>query len=450
MLSVKSGLTALPRLLLIPATRPTATLAWTHAGRRRWSVGPGGARGSEARAHLMRALSRPGLLVGLAYLGFVGLGVRSGVLGVAWPSMRADFDVPLDALGALLGPFAVGYMLGSFVSGRVLVRWNLGGVLAASAAGIAFNLLGSAVAPAWWLLLAVGLPGGLGTGLIDAGLNTYVANRQGPREMNWLHASWGVGVTLSPLMMTAAITSGLGWRWGFALSGFLLLSLSGAYVATSRLWPSRAEVTQLEPGGLMAQTATMWQTLRLPVAWLSMLLFIAYTGVEIGIGQWAFAFLVDARHMGAVEAGAAVGVYWASLTLGRLFFGAVVGAIGVERLLRVCLLSVLLALGVLWLPVPAEVAIGVLAVLGVAQAPVFPALVTVTPDHFGSAHTANAVGFQVAASVVGGTGLPALLGFLAQAFGLDVIVPTLLINALIQIVCYLAYAWRCERSDHPR
>ena len=80
--------------------------------------------------------------------------------------------------------------------------------------------------------------GGLGTGLIDGGLNTYVANRQGPREMNWLHASWGVGVTLSPLMMTAAITSGLGWRWGYALSGLLLLALSGAYVATVACGPA--------------------------------------------------------------------------------------------------------------------------------------------------------------------------------------------------------------------
>ncbi|HLZ31439.1 MAG TPA: MFS transporter [Chloroflexota bacterium] len=398
----------------------------------------------------MRALSRPGLLVGLAYLGFVGLGVRSGVLGVAWPSMRADFDVPLDALGALLGPFAVGYMLGSFVSGRVLVRWNLGGVLAASAAGIAINLLGFAVAPAWWLLLALGLPGGLGTGLIDAGLNIYVANRQGPREMNWLHASWGIGVTLSPLMMTAAVTSGLGWRWGYALSGLLLLALNGAYVATSRLWPSRADVTQLVPGGAAEQAATMWQTLRLPVAWLSMLLFVAYTGVELGVGLWAFPFLVEARGMGTVQAGTAVGAYWAGLTLGRLFFGTVVASIGVQRLLRVCLLSVLLGLGVLWIPGSSGMAFATLAFLGAVQAPIFPLLVTVTPERFGAAHTANAVGFQVAASVIGGSGLPALLGFLAQGFGLAVIVPTLLINALIQIVCYLAYAWRCERSDHPR
>jgi fucose permease len=184
----------------------------------------------------------------------------------------------------------------------------------------------------------------------------------------------------------------------------------------------------------------MWQTLRLPAAWLSMLLLAVYTGVELGVGQWAFAVLVDVRGVGAVEAGTAVGAYWAGLTVGRLFFGAVVTAIGVERLLQLCLLSVLLGLGVLWLPAAPGVAFAALVVLGAVQAPVFPALVTVTPDHFGSAHTANAVGFQVAASVVGGTGVPALLGFLAQGFGLEVIVPTLVVAALLQLVCYLIWS----------
>jgi fucose permease len=393
----------------------------------------------------MRGLSRPGLLVGLAYLGFVGLGVRSGLLGVAWPFIRADFDVPLDALGALLGPFSIGYLLGSFVSGRALVRWDLGVLLAASFAAMAIYLVGSAVAPAWWLLLALGLPGGLGTGMVDAGMNTYVTNRHGPREMNWLHASWGVGVTLSPLMMTAAITSGLGWRWGFAASGGLMVALAGGYLATRRAWPSRAAVTQPAPGGVAGQAASMWQTLRLPVAWLSMLLFIVYTGIELGIGQWAFPVLVDARGLGTVEAGAAISAYWAGLTLGRIFFGVMVAAIGVDRLLRLCMLSVLLGLGLLWLPTGTVVAFVALALLGAVQAPVFPALVTVTPDHFGSAHTANAVGFQVAASVVGGAGLPALMGFLAQGFGLAVIVPTLGLAALLQIGCYLAWS-RHHRS----
>src|SRR5260370_16405801 len=255
----------------------------------------------------MRVVWRPGLLLGLAYLGYIGLAVRGGVLGIAWPSIRADFDVSLDALGALLGPGSVSYLIGSFVSGRALARWDLGLLLAAGFGGLALNLAGTAVSTSWWMLLVLGVPGGLGAGLIDAGMNIYMTNRHGPREMNWLHACWGVGATLSPFLMTAALVTGLGWRWGYAISGLLMLALAGGYLATRRAWPSRAETvrqsaprmefawpnpppSQPEPtpsGTRQAQheigshRATMSQTLRLPVVWLSMLLFAAYTGVDL-------------------------------------------------------------------------------------------------------------------------------------------------------------------------
>src|SRR6266851_366060 len=412
----------------------------------------------------MRLVWRPGLLLGLAYLGYIGLAVRGGVLGIAWPSIRADFDVSLDALGALLGPGSVSYLIDSFVSGRALARWDLGVLLAAGFGGLALNLAGTALATSWWMLLVLGVPGGLGAGLIDAGMNIYVANRHGPREMNWLHACWGVGATLSPFLMTTALVSGLGWRWGYAISGLLMLALAGAYLATRAAWPSRSEIVHhddhefpwLSPqGDSPAATpntsrhaehesdtngADMWQTLRLPVVWLSMLLFAAYTGVELGVGQWAFPLLVSARGLGTIEAGAAVSTYWAALTLGRFFFGGVVTAIGVQRVLQACLLGVLVGLGVLWAAGAAWLAFAAMALLGVVQAPIYPALVTVTPSQFGSTHTANAVGFQVAAGVVGGAGLPALMGVLAQAFGLETIVPTLLGAAALQIACYLAWS----------
>src|SRR5216684_980797 len=392
----------------------------------------------------MRLVWRPGLLLGLAYLGYIGLAVRGGFLGIAWPSIRADFDVSLDALGALLGPGSVSYLIGSFVSGRALARWDLGLLLAAGFGGLALNLAGTALATSWWMLLVLGVPGGLGAGLIDAGMNIYIANRHGPREMNWLHACWGVGATLSPFLMTAALVSGLGWRWGYAISGLLMLALAFGYLATRSAWPSCTEIVartqsdaELEHG---SQGATMWQTLCLPLVWLSMLLFAAYTGVELGVGQWAFQLLVSARGLGTVEAGAAVSTYWAALTLGRFFFGGVVAVIGVQRLLQACLLGVLVGLGVLWAAGAPLLAFAAMAVLGVVQAPVYPALVTLTPSQFGSTHTTNVVGFQVAAGVVGGAGLPALIGVLAQGFGLEIIVPTLLAAALLQIACYLAWS----------
>jgi fucose permease len=372
----------------------------------------------------------------------VGLGFRGGLQGVAWPSMQVDFGVPLDALGALIVPGSLGFLLASVVNSRALVRWDLGLVLGAGFALIAVSLVGTALTPTWWLLLLLALPGGLGAGLIEACLNVFVANRLGPREMNWLHACWGIGVTISPFAMSAAITSGLGWRWGYAVVGILLGAQCAAYLLTRSIWPTRAQVTRQEPGAkAMSQAASMWQTVRLPVAWLSLLLFVFYTGIELGLGQWAFQLLVETRGLGIIEAGAAVSTYWVGLTLGRLFSGAVVSALGVERMLFICLVGVLVGLGLLWLPtgtVPS--AFAALVLLGLCLAPVYPSLLSVSPDQFGSAHTANAIGFSQAAAVIGGAGIPAALGFLAQAFGLEIIVPTLVAAAILQLACYVAWS----------
>lgn len=50
----------------------------------------------------------------LAYIAFITLGLPIGLLGVAWPTMRADFGLPLDAMGLLLISTTVVYSLTSF------------------------------------------------------------------------------------------------------------------------------------------------------------------------------------------------------------------------------------------------------------------------------------------------------------------------------------------------
>jgi len=69
------------------------------------------------------------VLTGLAYLSFVSIGLPDGLNGVAWPSIRAWFDLPLDALGSLLVMFTAGYLVSSFSSGRLLGLMNLGTLL---------------------------------------------------------------------------------------------------------------------------------------------------------------------------------------------------------------------------------------------------------------------------------------------------------------------------------
>ena len=173
----------------------------------------------------------------LAALAFVSLGLPDGLLGVAWPSIRASFGLELDALGALLVAATTGYVASSFSSGHLLGRINLGTVLAVSCGLTATALLGYASASAWLVVLALGAVLGLGSGAIDAALNTYVATHHGPRMLNWLHACFGVGAASGPLVMTAVLESGSTWRRGYAIVGLAQLALAGCFVVTFRSWP---------------------------------------------------------------------------------------------------------------------------------------------------------------------------------------------------------------------
>ena len=127
------------------------------------------------------------LVAPLAALAFISLGLPDGLLGVAWPTMRASLNVSIESLGGLLAAATTGYVVSSFSSGRLLRRVNLGGVLAGSCLLTACALLGYAGSERWLAVLWLAAALGLGAGAIDAGLNTYVATYYSPRMLNWLH-----------------------------------------------------------------------------------------------------------------------------------------------------------------------------------------------------------------------------------------------------------------------
>src|SRR5690606_24703581 len=119
-----------------------------------------------------------------------------GLLGVAWPSMRQTFGLPLDALGALFISTTLGYTGSSFASGAVLRRIRLGGLLALSCFATAIALIAYSLAPSWAIVVAFGLLSGLGAGAIDSGLNAFAAHNFSARTVNLLHAFYGLGTTI--------------------------------------------------------------------------------------------------------------------------------------------------------------------------------------------------------------------------------------------------------------
>lgn len=374
----------------------------------------------------------------LAYLAFISLGLPDGLLGVGWPSIAAGFRVGTDAVGLLLFASTAGYLVSSVAAGFSIARLGVGRLLAGSTALASLALAGYAISPAFALLVPCALIAGFGGGAIDSGLNAYAAEAFGPKHMNWMHAFFGLGVAIGPLIMTAVLSGGLSWRWGYGIvaSGQALLAV--AFVVTSRSWARhRAQeprTHQDKPAGGPRIAAT----LAIPAVWLSAAAFAVYVALEVAAGLWAFLFLTDGRGMSAAVAGVCVSAYWASLFVGRVAQGFIVEHVGTTRILVGSLLGLLTGSVLVALPGPGWLAVAGLLVIGFAAAPVFPLLTLTTKDRVGAAHADRTIGVQIGASGLGGALIPAGVGVLIDRVGEQALGPSLVVLSLLLLALYAA------------
>lgn len=379
----------------------------------------------------------------IAFLAFIGLGFGGGLLGVAWPYIQKDFDLALDSVNVLMLVQTISYTLASFLIGRILARFGSGISLASGMLIMSLCYFGLSLSSAWLMFIGVGLVAGFGSGVIDAGLNMYVTAYHSVRDMNWLHASFGIGITLGPLLMTYCVVNQK-WQLGYAITAGILFVIFLLLMVTRRMWRNEgfqsAENTPV-------RRASLGQSLRLPVMWLSMITLLTYVSMEIGIGQWAYTLLTQSRDIAPEVAGTWVGIYWGVFTGGRIFFGFISHRFETNRLLRWCLLTMIVgAVLFAWNPLPIIGSIGLILV-GFAEAPIFPMLMTTTPQRVGIEHAENGVSLQMTFVGIGSAILPGLIGTIGKNLGLETMGITFVLLAVAALVFYeLARLSHADRS----
>ena len=361
-------------------------------------------------------------LILLAYIAFIALGMPDGLLGVAWPSIRGTFSIPLDAVGMLMFTGTAGYITSGFLSGPLISRLGVGRVLMGSCALTGMVLITYTLVPSWWMMVLLGVFAGLGAGAIDAGLNTYVAAHFSAGVMQWLHACYGIGITLGPIIMTFALTQWGSWQLGYIIVGGFQLLLAACFALTLPMWDQKDGAASADqPKRLTDYRTPLGETLRRPRVWLSMALFFIYVGCEVALGVWAYTLLTEARGIAPRTAGLVTGSYWATFTIGRIIAGLFAKRIGVNALVQGSLLGAMLgALLLWWNPIPVA-NVAAVALIGFAIAPIFPALMSGTSQRVGRRDAANTIGLQMVSTGLGSATISTLLGVLAQRTSLDVI-----------------------------
>ncbi|MGA1368845.1 MAG: MFS transporter, partial [Blastocatellia bacterium] len=239
------------------------------------------------------------------------LGLMVASLGPTLAALAEQTGSPLRSISLLFIARSMGFVVGSLWVGGLYdrVRVHLfmcGGLL----------LMGGMIVVTPWTGHLIALMGifflqGMTGSIVNVGGNTLVVwanqGRVGPL-INGLHFIWGVGASLSPILMTWTIIQSGGIRLGYSLLALMVLPIAFWIVRLQGPAHARSTVQGVEEEGPSS----------LPIL-IGLFLFL-YTGVESSMGNWVFTYGSRAAGLSPTDASYLNSIYWGTLTVGRLVF----------------------------------------------------------------------------------------------------------------------------------
>ena len=373
--------------------------------------------------------------VAASYAAFVLIGISAGVGGVMLPAQMADYGVDRTKIGITFFVFSAGFFLAGSTAGALAQRLGTRAALGAGTTLFTLMSLYTATRPAFLALVILQAPLGYGIGVLESVFNAYVAQLpQASNRVNRLHAFFGVGALLGPLLATWLLRS-FAWTSVYLVIAVLLVPLV-AFVLV--VFP--------KPGVSVGETVhrgLLTDTVRERAVLLGALFLAVYVGLEISVGDWGFSFLVDGRGQSQLLAGYAVSGYWLGLTAGRFVISPAASRIGLGEVGMSfgCLAGIIAAIVLIWSAAAPALAGAGFVLLGFFLGPIFPTTMAITPRLTHGRLVPTAIGFINGISVVGGCVLPWLAGTITQAEGVSTLVPFCIVLAVLLVLIW----WRLAR-----
>lgn len=348
-------------------------------------------------------MNRKYILTTAYYLAFILLGLSMGTDGPTLPKLAENTSSTLDQISLIFFFGSLGYLLGSYLSGRIYDRLPghrlMAGVLALLGISVAFV----PAATALWMLLLIIFIAGFAKGALDVGGNTlilWVHHEQVGPFMNGLHAFFGLGAFIGPLIVARvlAATDNIYWvYWTLAIAALPIAALIWNLPSPSpRAIPEEHKDTSLPV---------------LPLA-IMVLCFVLYVGAEVGYGTWVYTYALQLGLGTEITSAYLTSAFWGSFTLGRLIAIPISTRLRPLTILYIDFAGCLISLGLILLFRDSAIVLWIGSILlGLSFASIFPTFLTLSEERMHV--TGTMAGWFLVGGSIGGMLLPWGIG---QAF----------------------------------
>ena len=363
------------------------------------------------------------------YLAFILLGLTMAAEGPTLLKLAEHTSSALDQISSLFLFSSFGYLVGSYLGGRIYDRVPGHRFMASVLVFLGIMVALVPLATSRWALFSIVLVLGLFKGALDVGCNTlllWVHNETVGPFMNGLHAFFGVGAFIAPLIVAQVIsfTDDIYWvYWFFAIVTFpLAIWIWNLPSPASRAVPAHHEKTTFP---------------FLPVL-IMVLCFVLYVGGEAGYGAWIYTYAFTLKFGTEVTAAYLTSAFWGSFTLGRLLGIWVSTQAKPLTILYLDFIGCIVSVGlVILFPQSAFMLWSGTVLFGISQASIFPTFLTLAEERMHI--TGTVAGFFLVGAGVGGMILPWLIGQAFAQVGAGAMMGMILISVILNLLMLILF-----------
>ena len=369
------------------------------------------------------------------YAAFIALGLVTAALGPTLPGLAEQTRTTLSQISYLFIARSLGYLLGSFVGGRLYDRMDghpvIGNLLLVMVASVFLV----PYMPILWLLVGVFVMIGAAEGAVDVGGNTLLVwvhrDKVGP-YMNGLHFFFGVGAFLSPIIIGLFISDGI--AWGYWVLAVMIIPVAIWF----RLLPSPPIQRTAYDGSAKVSNPVL-------VALIAVFFFL-YVSLEAGYGGWIYTYATKLDLTTAAKAAYLTSAYWGALTLGRLLSIPLATRLTPRVIIAGDLSGALISVFILLLWPQSQLAmwVGTLG-LGLSIASIFPTMLSLAERNM--TVTGQITAWFFAGASTGGMIGPWLMGQLFESIGPHVVVWMVLAGVILAAAVFAALLVWVNRSN---
>lgn len=349
------------------------------------------------------------------YIAFVSLGFPDSLFGVSWPVVHVEFGTPesFASLYSIITGVCTGGV--AFIAGPLLRKFGTGKVTFFSTLLTALGLIGISFSPNIVVMMICTVIMGYGAGAIDTGVNNFVSLHYKAKHMNWLHCCWGLGVTISPIVMSAFLGGNGTWRNGYRVIAILQFAIALIILASLKKWniqPKKSAETKTVTKDLPKKS--FFDLLKEKGMMTSILSLGLYCAGEFTIGTWGATYAVNVLAVSPDEAAKWISLYFGGIMISRIVAGFLSEKLSDNALIKGGMAFSVVGLVVLLLPIGKTALVGLL-LIGMGYGPVFPSVLHSVPSRFGTDYSADITGYHMSGAYGIGFAVQFAYGYIASA-----------------------------------